>query len=113
MVTAHHKAIHTAGGGFDFIGAVKTGFNKAVELGNPITEAGKAVDSFGKVDIEHAFDSPTHFAKAAVQGYAGNMHAWSAYGKTSALIPGVGEVEPVAVAMGAAGDQLDDLAESI
>lgn len=113
MTHAHKQAIHSAGGGFDFIGGAKTMFNKAMSLGNPIEEAGKAVDSFGKVDIEHAFDSPHNFAKAAVQGYAGNMHAWSAYGKTAALIPGVGEVEPVAMAMGVGADKLDSLAEEI
>ena len=108
----HTHAIHSAGGGFDF-NTAKTLFNKAVSLGNPITEAGKAVDSYGKVDVANAFDSPHHFAKAAVQGYAGNMHAWSAYGKASALIPGVGEVEPVAVAMGIGANKLDSLAEEI
>ena len=116
MTKAHYDAIHTSGGGLSWgsVGsALKTGFDKAISLGNPIDEAGKAVDSFGKVDIEHAFDSPHNFAKAAVQGYAGNMHAWSAYGKASALIPGVGEVEPVAMAMGVGADKLDDLAQSI
>ena len=83
-----------------------------------MTELDKGIRSYGKVDLAHTFDNPHSFAKNAVQGYAGNMHMWSAYGKASVFAPVVGqvlapEIEPVAMAMGAGADELDTMAEEI
>ena len=95
LVDMRHDHFNSFGGGInlDLDEAVDAGieiYDKAV---NPAYQLNKALDSFEEMGpLDKAFSSPRHFAKASLNGYAGNFRLWSAYGKASAMAPVIGPV---------------------